>query len=319
MRIRALLTVLTAGLPYSLFAQSYPAKPIRLLVPYSPGGAVDIVARITAQLLAEELNQPVVVDHRAGGGGNIAVEIVAKSTPDGYTLLMGVNGTNAINPSLYPKLAVDPARDLAPVSMVASSPMILIAHPSLPSNSVTELVALAKARPGTINFASSGSGSTAHLSSELFKSMTGVNIVHIPYKGSTPALTDLVAGQVQFMFTGVSSTLPFVRSGKLKALAVTSDKRLPLLPQLPTVNEEIPGYEVTTWYGVFAPAGAPRPIIDKLNRAIAKIIAAPEAQRRLAAIAADPVTLSPEQFAAAVRKEVAKWARVIKESGARPE
>jgi len=300
-------------------AQDYPTKPIRLVVPYSPGGPVDIVGRLTALKLTDAFTQQVIVDNRAGGGGNIAVEIVAKSAPDGYTLLMGANGTNAINPSLYPRLAVDTAKDLAPIGMVASSPMILVTHPSVPANSVRELVALARARPGAINFASSGSGSTAHLSSELFKSMTGINIVHVPYKGAGPALTDLVGGQVQIMFTGISSTLPYVRSGRLKPLAVSSEKRAPLLPEVPAVNEEIAGYEVLTWYGVFAPAQLPKPIIGKLNLTLAKIFATADARQRLAALGAEPVTMSPAQFALAVRRETEKWAKVIKESGTRPE
>ena len=300
-------------------AQDYPTKPIRLVVPYSPGGPVDIVGRLTALKLTDAFAQQVIVDNRAGGGGNIAVEIVAKAAPDGYTLLMGANGTNAINPSLYPRLAVDAARDLAPIGMVASSPMILVTHPSVPANSVRELVALARSKPGTINFASSGSGSTAHLSSELFKSMTGINIVHVPYKGAGPALTDLVGGQVQIMFTGISSTLPYVRSGRLKPLAVSSEKRAPLLPEVPAVNEEIAGYEVLTWYGVFAPAQLPRPIIGKLNLTLAKIFATADARQRLAALGAEPVTMPPAQFALAVRRETEKWAKVIKESGTRPE
>ena len=319
-RLTALaLAGLAAAMLQPAHAQSYPDKPIRLVVPYSPGGPVDIVARLTGQKLSESLKQQIVVDNRAGGGGNIAVEIVAKSPPDGYTLLMGANGTNAINPNLYPNLAVKPARDLAPITMVASSPMILVAHPSVQAASIKELVALAKSRPGTINFASSGSGSTAHLSSELFKSMTGIEIVHVPYKGAGPALTDLVGGQVQIMFTGVSSTLPYVKAGRLKALGVSSEKRLAILPDVPTVGEGIPGYEVMTWYGVFAPAKTPQPIIDKLNQALAKIFATPDARERLAALGAEPVTMSPDQFAAAVRKELAKWAQVIKASGARAE
>ncbi len=300
-------------------AQNYPAKPIRLVVPYSPGGPVDIVARLTALKLTDEFSQQVIVDNRAGGGGNIAVEIVAHSVADGYTLLMGANGTNAINPGLYPKLAVDPAKDLVAIGMVASSPMILVVHPSVAANSVKELVALAKAKPGAINFASSGGGSTAHLSSELFKSMTGINIVHIPYKGAGPALTDLVGGQVQIMFTGISSTLPHVKSGRLKPLAVSSEKRVPILPDVPAVNEEIAGYEVMTWYGVFAPAQLPKPYVTRLNQSLAKIFATPDARQRLAALGAEPVTMSPGQFAVAVGKETVKWAKVIKDSGARPE
>ncbi len=300
-------------------AQDYPAKPIRLIVPYSPGGPVDIVGRIVAQKLTDALAQQVIVDNRAGGGGNIAVEIVAKSAPDGYTLLMGANGTNAINPSLYPRLPVDAVKDLAPIGMVASSPLILVTHPSLAANSVKELVALAKAKPGAINFASSGSGSTAHLACELFKSMTAIHIVHVPYKGAGPALTDLVGGQVQMMFTGVSSTLPHVKSGRLRPLAVSSAKRVPILPDIPTVSEEIPGYEVLTWYGVFAPVQTAKPIVGKLNLTLAQIFSTADARQRLAALGAEPVTMSPEQFAVAVHREIAKWAKVIRDSGARPE
>ncbi len=300
-------------------AADYPTRPIRLLIPYSPGGPVDISGRIVALKLTEAFGQQVIVDNRAGGGGNIAVEIVAKSAPDGYTLLMGANGTNAINPSLYPKLAVDPAKELAPLGLVASSPMILVAHPSLPAANVKELVALAKAKPGTINFASSGSGSTAHLSSELLKLMSGVQIVHVPYKGASPALTDLVAGQTQFMITGVSSTLPFVKSGKLKALGVSSEKRLAILPDVPTVAEAIPGYEVLTWYGMFAPVATPKAITEKLTAALSKIVASPDARERFAALGAEASFLPPDQFAAMVRVETAKWAKVIKESGAKPE
>src|SRR4051812_43106591 len=315
MKIFALALALIA----TAHAQDYPAKPIRLVVPYSPGGPVDIVGRLTAQKLTDELKQQVIVDNRAGGGGNIAVEIVAKSVADGYTLLMGANGTNAINPNLYPNLSVKPARDLAPIGMVASSPMILVIHPSVPATSIKDLIALAKAKPGAINFASSGNGSTAHLSSELFKSMAGVNIVHVPYKGAGPALTDLVGGQVQIMFTGISSTLPYVKSSRLKALGVSSEKRVPILPDVPAVNEEIAGYEVMTWYGVFAPAQLPKAYVTKLNQTLEKIFATADARQRLSALGADPVTDSPEQFAAAIRKETAKWAKVIKDAGVHPE
>ena len=301
------------------YSQDYPVKPIRLVVPYSPGGPVDIVGRIVAQKLTPALSQQVIVDNRAGGGGNLAVEIVAKSVADGYTLLMGANGTNAINPGLYPHLAVDPARELAPITMIASSPMILVVHPTLSAHSVKEFVALAKSKPGAINFASSGNGSTAHLASELLKSMTGINIVHVPYKGAGPALTDLVGGQVQTMITGVSSTLPYVKGGRLRPLAVSSDKRLAILPDVPALAEEVAGYEVNTWYGVFAPVQTPRPIIDKLNRTLASLFATADARERLAALGAEPVTMPPEQFAAAIHKETVKWAKVIKNAGVRPE
>jgi len=300
-------------------AQDYPARPVRLVVPYAPGGPVDIVARITAQKLSEALGQQAIVENRAGAGGNIAVEFVARAAPDGYTLLMGANGTNAINPSLYKKLPVDPEKDLAPVSMVASSAMILVVHPSLPVASVQQLIALGRSRPGVISYASSGSGSTAHLASELFKSMAKIDLLHVPYKGAGPALTDLVAGHVQTMITAISSTLPYVKAGRLKALAVSSEKRVPLLPELPAVAEQLPGYEVTTWYGVFAPAGTPRPVIDKLNQALVRVLATPDAQGKLAALGADARTSTPEHFADSVRKERAKWAKIIQASGARAE
>ena len=317
--MKPLLTITMLALASAAQAQEYPSRPIRLVVPFSPGGPVDIVGRLTAQKLSEEFAQQVVVDNRAGGGGNIAIEIVARSAPDGYTLLMGANGTNAINPSLYPKLAVNPATELVPIGIVASSPMILVIHPSVSAHSTKELIALAKAKPGAISFASSGNGSTAHLSSELFKSMTGIDIVHIPYKGAGPALTDLVGGQVQMMFTGISSTLPYVKAGRLKALGVSSEKRVPILPDVPAVNEEIAGYEVNTWYGMFAPVQLPKPLVGRLNQTLARIFATPDARQRLAALGAEPVTMSPEQFSLAVRKEIVKWAKVIKESGARPE
>ena len=300
-------------------AQAYPSRPIRLVVPYAAGGPVDIVGRIVGQKLSEAFHQQFIVDNRAGGGGNIALEIVAKAAPDGYTLLMGANGVIAINPSLYKTMPVDTQKDFAPVSLVASSAMILVVHPSVAAHSVKDLIALARAKPGALTYASSGSGSTAHLSSELFKSMAKVNLLHVPYKGAGPALTDLVGGQVQVMFTGVSSTLPFVKSGKLKALAVSSEKRLPLLPDMPTVAETLPGYEVLTWYGVFAPAATPRNIVDRLNQAIAQSVASPDTKAKLAALGADAQTNTPREFAQSVAQETAKWARIVKESGARAE
>ena len=307
----ALLAAASAG------AQDYPARPVRVVVPYAPGGPVDIVGRITAQKLTEAFGQQFVVDNRAGAGGNIAVEAVARSAPDGYTLLVGANGTNAINPNLYRKMTVDPEKDLAPISMVASSAMILVVHPSLPAANVKQLIALARSKPGAITYASSGSGSTAHLSSELFKSMAKIDLLHVPYKGAGPALTDLVAGQVQTMITGVSSTLPYVKAGRLKALGVSSEKRLPLLPEVPSISEQLPGYEVTTWYGVFAPAATPVPLVEKLNQALVRIFNAPDAQARLAAVGADAHTNAPDQFARSIAHERAKWAKIVRESGAR--
>src|SRR5688572_8065705 len=304
-----LMLAVTAG----AYAQDYPVKPIRLVVPYAAGGPVDIIGRLVGQKLTETYNQQVIIDNRGGGGGNIGLEIVARAAPDGHTLLMGANGDMAINPSLYKVMPVDTEKDFAPVGMVASSAMILVVHPSVPAGSVKDLIALAKAKPGTINYASSGSGSTAHLTSELFKSMAKVNLTHIPYKGAGPALTDLVGGQVQTMFTGVSSTLPHIKSGKLKALAVSSEKRLPLLPDVATVAESLPGFEVVTWYGVFAPGATPRPIVDGLNASLAKIFSSADTRARLSALGADPQTNTPREFAQALTRERAKWARIVKE------
>jgi tripartite-type tricarboxylate transporter receptor subunit TctC len=318
-RLATCIAALAALAAAVAVAQDYPARPVRLVVPYAPGGPVDIVARITAQKLSETLGQQVVVDNRAGAGGNIALEVVARSSPDGYTLLMGANGTNAINPGLYKKMPVDPEKDLAPVSMVASSALILVVHPSLPAASVKQLIALARSKPGAVMYASSGSGSTAHLSGELFKSMAKVDLLHVPYKGAGPALTDLMAGHVQTMITGISSTLPYVKAGRLRALGVSSEKRQPLLPDVPAIAEQLPGYEVATWYGVFVPAATPRPVVDRLNQAITRIFATPDARARLAAVGADAQTNTSEQFAQAVSKERAKWARIIRESGARAE
>jgi tripartite-type tricarboxylate transporter receptor subunit TctC len=297
----------------------YPVKPIRLVIPFAPGGPVDIVARIVALKLGDALGSPLIADNRAGASGNIAVEIVAHSTPDGYTLLIGSNGTNAINPSLFPKFPVNPVRDLAPIGTIASSPLVLVAHPSVTAGSVAELINLAKSKPLGINFASAGSGSTAHLAAELFNRMAGVQCLHVPYKGAGPALADLVGGQVQIMFTGISGTLQHIRAGKLKALGVSSEHSQPVLPSIPPISESLPGYEVTTWYGLFTPAKTPVNLIDVINRALAKMIAAPDVLQRFAALGADPAASSPAQFATVIRKDVAKWAKVIKESGVHPD
>lgn len=307
-----LLAVLAAG----AHAQSYPARAVRIVVPYAPGGPVDIVARITAQKLTEALGQQFIVDNRTGAGGNIALELVARSAPDGYTLLMGSNGTNAINPSLYSKMPIDTEKDLTAVSMVASSALILVVHPSLPAANVRQLVALARAKPGTITYASAGSGSTAHLAFELFRSLAKADMLHVPYKGASPALVDLVAGQVQAMITGISGTLPYVRAGRLKPLGVTSEKRQPLLPDVPSISEQLPGYEVTTWYGILAPAGTPAPLVEKLNSTLVKIFSSPDAQARLSAVGADAHTNTPGEFARDIARERAKWAKIVKESGA---
>ena len=299
-------------------APTYPTKPIRLVVPFPPGGATDILARDVAQKLTESWGQAVVVDNRPGAGANIGTELVAKSAPDGYTLLMGTVGTHAINPSLYAKLPYDHVKDFAPVILVAGVPNVLVVNPALPVNSVAELIAYAKANPGKLNFASSGSGTSIHLSGELFKVMAGVEMVHVPYKGSAPAVQDLIGGQVQLMFDNLPPSLPQIKAGKLRALAVTSAARAPALPDVPTMAEAgLPGFEASSWFGILAPTGTPPAIVAKLNAEIAKWLATPEAKEKLAKQGANAAGGSPEDFAKHIAAETAKWAKVVKDSGAK--
>ena len=296
----------------------YPSKPIRIVVPFPAGGTTDVLARAAAQKLTESLGQPVVVDNRPGAGGNIGAELVAKSAPDGYTMLMGTVGTHAINASLYPKMPYDHVRDFAPVILVAGVPNVLVVNPSLPVNSVQELIAYGKANPGKLNFASSGNGTSIHLSGELFKTMTGVQMAHIPYKGSAPAIQDLAGGQVQLMFDNLPSALPLIKAGRLKALAVTSKTRAAVLPDVPTVAESgLPGFEASSWFGLLAPAGTPQPVIAKVNAEIAKWLATPEAKEKLLAQGANVAGGTPEDFARHIAAETAKWQKVVKESGAK--
>jgi tripartite-type tricarboxylate transporter receptor subunit TctC len=299
-------------------AQSYPAKPIRIIVPFPPGGIADLFARVIGQKFGETWGQPGVVDNRPGAGGNIGAEIVAKSAPDGYTLVTGSIGTHAVNVSLFSKLPYDPIRDFAPVSLIMEAEGLLVVHPSLPVKSVKELIALAKARPGQIAYASAGHGTAAHLSGELFKSMAKVNLLHVPYKGNVPAITDLLAGQTSLLFATMPTVLPQVQAGRLRALAVTSSTRAPAAPQLPTIAEAaLPGFSVTNWIGFFAPAGTPREVVLKLNGEVARIMQAPDIQKRLVAEGAKFTPWTPDQFAAFVKSELAKWAKVVKEAGIR--
>jgi tripartite-type tricarboxylate transporter receptor subunit TctC len=299
----------------SALAQAWPAKPVRLIVPYPPGGSADILARSIGQKLGEGLGQQVVIDNRPGAGTAIGAEATAKSAPDGYTIMLGTVSSHAINPALT-RLNFDPVKDFAPVSLVASIPFALIVHPSLPANSVKELVALAKAKPGSLNFSSAGNGTSNHLAGELFKSMTGTYMVHIPYKGSAPALNDLIAGQVQLMFDLVLTTAPHVKSGSVRALAVTGRERSAALPGVPTVAESgVPGYEVSAWFGFFAPAGTPASIVNTLNAETVKAMKQPDLRERLASQGAEPVTSTPAEFSAYVRDELAKWGKVVKASG----
>jgi len=314
------LTALAVSLVLPALAQveNYPSKPIRVVVPFPPGGATDILARAAAQRMQEAWGQSVIVDNRPGAGGNIGSDLVAKSAPDGYTLLMGTVGTHAINPSLYAKMPYDHVKDFAPIILVASVPNVLEVNPSLPVNSVTELIAYAKANPGKLNFASSGNGTSIHLSGELFKTMTGVQMTHVPYKGSAPALADLIGGQVQLMFDNLPPSLAQIKAGKLRALAVTSSTRTAALPDIPTVAEAgVPGFEASSWFGLLAPAATPAPIVAKINAEIAKWLATPEAKEKLLAQGANAAGGTPDDFARHIGAETTKWAKVVKESGAK--
>lgn len=307
----ALATVCTSGA-----AQTYPDKPIKIIVGFPPGGAVDIIARTVSQPLSERLGQTVIVENRSGAGGNIGAEHVARATADGYTLLVSAVSSLAVSASLYRNIRYNLLQDLAPVAVLASIPNVLVVNPSVKANTVEELIALAKSAPGKLNFGSAGTGTTVHFAGELFKSMAKADMVHIPYKGAAPAMTDLLGGQVQLMFDFLSAAAPHIKAGKLRALGVTSSTRSPILPDVPTIAEAgVPGYEVLGNFGVFAPAGTPQPLIDRLNREVAAVVKLPEVQERLAAQAATPVLQTPAEFEAGLRSEVAKWAAIVKSTG----
>jgi tripartite-type tricarboxylate transporter receptor subunit TctC len=306
--------------PASAFGQDFPSKPVRFVVGFTPGGPSDILARALGQKLAERWSQQVVVDNRPGAGGNLAAEAVAKSSPDGYTWLLGNNSILATNQSLYRSLPYDPIRDFAPVALVAIQPNILVVHPSLPVSSVDELIRFAKANPGKLNYASSGSGAAAHLAGELFKAMTGVELVHVPYKGAQPALTDVIAGQVQMMFATSASVIPYIKAGRLRALAVTTAQRSASVPELPTVAEAgVPGFEATTWHGVVVPAATPAAIVARLNEEINSALGEKDLKDRLTSLGAEISTGTPKQFTDYIAREIPKWAKVVKDSGARPD
>jgi tripartite-type tricarboxylate transporter receptor subunit TctC len=304
----------------AVHAQSFPTRPLRFIVPFAAGGGSDLVARTVAQKLTEALGQPVIVDNRTGAAGSIGTEIAAKAPPDGHALLLGSNGPLAINPSLYARLPYDAARDFAPVALVTLMPFLLVTHPSLPVRSVRDLVALARSRPGQLNYASPGNGSSTHLANELLKAMTGMQMTHIPYKGVAPAATDLVSGQVQVLTGDLSTLLPHVNAGKMRGIAVTSSRRSSLLRDMPTVAESgVPGYDATGWFGVLVPAATPPAIIERLNAAIIKGTASPDARERLAALGGELAVGTPEQFASHLRSEAAKWGKVIRSIGLKAE
>jgi tripartite-type tricarboxylate transporter receptor subunit TctC len=300
------------GWPGKLPAQGYPNRLIRLVVPFAPAGSNDIVGRLIADRLGDALGQRVMVDNRPGAGGVIGTDVVIKSVPDGYTLLIGATSTMAANPSLYTNMNLNPPKDLSPIMQIATGPFVLAVSSSVPAKSVKELIALANEKPGALYFASSGVGSSLQLTAELFKSMVKVQIVHVPYKGLGPALTDLVAGRVQIIFSDMAGLLPYVQSGQLRALAVTSAKRFSDLPDLPTLAEAgVPGYEASSWYGILGPAGIPRDIVLKLNNDLTQIVNSPAIKEKFATLGLEPVTGSPEQFGTYIESEMSKWRTVV--------
>jgi len=298
--------------------QPYPSKPIRFVVPYPAGGPLDTVARLLGQRVSESVRQPVVVDNKPGAGGNIGADAVAKAAPDGYTILMGAVATHAINPTLYASMPYDASRDFTPVTQVASTPNVLVVNPSVPATNVREFIAYGRANPGKLNFGSGSTGSAGHLAGELFKTMTGIDMTHVPYKGASPAMNDLVGGQIHLMFDNLASSLAQVRAGRIRALAVTTSRRSELAPDLPTVIESgLPGFDISTWFGIFVPAATPRDVVDRLHGEFTRALAQPDVREKMLNLGAEPVGNRPEEFAAFIRGEAEKYAQVIRASGAK--
>ncbi len=314
----AVAALVAAVPPAGFAADPFPVRQIRFVVPYPAGGPLDTVARLLGQKVAANVKQPVVVDNVPGAGGNIGAAAVAKAAPDGHTILMGAVATHAINPALYPSMPYDAERDFIAVTQVAITPNVLVVNPALKANSVGEFVALAKAQPGKLNFGSGSTGSAGHLAGELFKSLAGVDMVHVPYKGAAAAMQDLIGGRVDLMFDNLASSLAQVKGGRVRALAVTTARRSGLAPDLPTIAESgIAGFDISTWFGIFVPAGTPRPAIDRLHAEFAAALAAPEVREKLLAMGAEPVGNTPAEFAAFVKSEAAKYAKLVKASGAK--
>ena len=314
------MLVCCAVAPALVSAQPYPAKPIRLIVPFPPGGGVDGVARIAFARVSESLSQQVVIDNRGGSAGIIAAETAARAAPDGYTLFFGTTATQAITPHYYRKLAYDPVKDFAPISLIAGAGYLLVVHPSLPVTSLKEFIAFAKAKPGALNFSSSGNGTVLHLTTEMFRGMAGIDLVHVPYKGAAPALADLLSGQIQLTFNPASVVLPHVKTNRLRALGVTSARRTALAPDLPTLAEVgLPGFEASGWYAVLAPAGTPQAIIARMHQALTAAIADRDVKERFGASGVEPIGTTPEQFAAYMRDEFVKWGRVVRQAGVKGE
>jgi tripartite-type tricarboxylate transporter receptor subunit TctC len=312
--MRSLILLLILLLPGLAAAQdAYPSRPVRFILPFPPGGPTDILGRLISERLTAQLGQPVVTENRGGAGGNVGAEAAAKSAPDGYTIVL-VAPSLAISPTLYAKLNYDPVKDLAPISLVATVPNVVVTQ-TAHAATLREFIAAAKAKPGGMNFGSGGSGTSNHLAGELFNILTGAKLTHVPYKGVNLAMQDVIAGRIDFVVIGVPAAAPHVKSGKLRALAVIAPQRLPALPEVPTVAEAgLPGFEVTTWYGILAPSGTPRPIIARLNAELVKVMHSPEMKERLAGIGTDPVTSTPEEFAAYIQAEIGKWGDVIRKA-----
>jgi tripartite-type tricarboxylate transporter receptor subunit TctC len=309
---------LALAAPAEQHAADFPGKPIRFIVPYPPAGTAGIQARAIGDRLADAWRQPVVIDHRPGGGGNIGVELAAKAPPDGYTIVIGTAQTHAINPSVFRRLPYDPVKDFAPVTLVSATPQVMVIHPSLPANTVREFVVAAKARAGQLAYASNGNGSTQHIAGEMFRSMAGITLIHVPYKGSAQALPDLLSGQIALMFNNLHQTLPQARAGRLRTLAVTSARRSALAPELPTVAESgFPGYEIGSWFAIYAPAGTPRAIVSKLHHAIANALASAEVKQQLATQGGELLGGGPEVLVALMQAEIPRYAKVVRDTGAR--
>jgi len=319
--LQGLFTFVLVAAALAAGAQTYPARAVNFVVPYPAGGYYDLLARVIGGKLAESWGQPFLVQNRVGANGMIGTDFVAKSAPDGYTIMMGGIGPHGINPSMYAKLPYNPVRDFAPVIHVASAPNVLVVHPSVAARSVKDLIALARSKPGALTFSSAGSGSSQHLSGEMLKMMAGVDLTHVPYKGSAPAVTAMLAGEVSLLFGTMADVVEHIRGGKLRALAVTSARRIPVLPEVPTMVESgIPGYEATAWFGVLAPAATPREIVTGLNQDIGRVLQMPDVLARISQQgSAEIVGGTPEQFGEFIRAEVAKWASVVKQAGVKVE
>ena len=316
--MRSLLATLALLVCSAVAAQSFPSRPLHIVIGFPPGGGIDTVARLIGPKISESLGQPVVIDNRPGGAGVLGTDVVAKAAPDGHSVFFGTMGNLAVNPGFLPNLPFDMDRDLAPVTQVVSTWFLLYAHPALPAKSVPELIAYAKAHPGKVNFCSSGNGGAPHLAAELFASMAGIELVHVPYKGSAPCVADLIGGQVQLTFEAVTIGLQHVQNGKLRALATTSAKRLPMAAELPTIGETLPGYEVDNWYGMVVPARTPQAAIQRLRDEVLKAMALPEVRERLLALGQVPVGSAPDDFAAFMKSERAKWLKVIRQANITP-